>query len=73
MGKREEGSVGDIKFLEDNQLENLEDNQQEQVNSKDGLEFRYEMCVRVSKGTSNRVVLSRSKIVNRKDTGIFSN
>ena len=73
MGKREEGSVGDLKLFDDKQLENLEENQQEQVNSRDGLEFQYENYFRVSKETYNRVVLSRSKFLNRKDTGIFQN
>ena len=72
MGKIEEGSIRDIKFREDTQMNSLDDNQQEQVNSEDGLEFRCEKCFRVSKGTSNRVPLSWSKLVNRKGTGIFS-
>ena len=58
MGKIEEGSIRDIKFRDDTQMDSLEDNQQEQVNSEDGLEFRCEKYFRVSKGTYNRVPLS---------------
>ena len=37
MGKKEEVSVSDIKKLEDNQLDNIEDNQREQVFSEKAL------------------------------------
>ena len=61
MGKNDEDSVGDMKKLEYNHMENFEDSQQEQFNSKDGFGTRYEKRIQVSKKTSNRHV-SKIKI-----------
>ena len=38
-GKKDEYSVGDIKLLEDNQMDKHEDNQLERVNSEIGFDF----------------------------------
>ena len=40
-GKKDGDLVGDTKFLEDNQMDKLEDNQPEQVNSEIGFDFGY--------------------------------
>ena len=56
MGKRDEVSVGDVKILEEDQMENLEDNQQEQFNGEDGFEFGLEMFIQIPKETSNQIV-----------------
>ena len=61
MGKRDEDVVGDIKVLEDIQMENPDDHQVEQVKSKHGFEFGYERYIPVSKKTSNRVVYQDQK------------
>ena len=56
MGRKDGDSDGGIKILGDNQMDNLEGNQQEQVNSKDSSELGYEKCIQVSKKTYKRVV-----------------
>ena len=56
MGKRDEVSVGVMKILEDNQMDDSEDSQQELFNSKDCLGTRYEKFIQVSKMTSSREV-----------------
>ena len=61
MGKRDEDSVGGMKILEDNQMDNFEDSQRELFNSKDDLGTRYEKYIQVSQKTSNRDV-SKIKI-----------
>ena len=40
-GKKAEYSIGDIKSLEDNQMDKLEDKQPEQGNSEIGSDFGY--------------------------------
>ena len=71
MGERDEDSVGDIKILQENQMNNPEDNQQEQVTSKNGFEFAYEKDIQVSEKSSNRVVYQDQKILNQKSTCLF--
>ena len=61
-GKKEEESVGDIKILEDNQMDNLEDNQREQVFGENDIDFGYEKYIQVSKTTSDRVVYQDQKL-----------
>ena len=70
-GKRNEDSVGGKTFLEDNQLDNLEDNQQEEVNTKGGFEFGYEKYIQVSKKTSNQVVNQYLKFSIKKINDFF--
>ena len=56
MGKGEEGSVGDVKILEEDPMENLEDKQEEQFKGEDGFEFGLEMFIQVPKKTSHQIV-----------------
>ena len=56
MGNRDEVSVGDVKILKKDPMENLEDNQQEQVIGEDGFEFGLEKFIQVPKKTSIQFV-----------------
>ena len=55
-----------IQKIKGNQMDNLEDNQQEHVNSESGIDFEYEMYIQVSKKASDRVVYQDQKIALKK-------